>query len=68
MLIVTLAALLVWGLLRRFGKQYSLVIFLIASLITSFIVISDLWTAGVFREEISPDYGIIVSTMIWITF
>ncbi|MHA2323609.1 MAG: hypothetical protein ACXACG_18435 [Candidatus Thorarchaeota archaeon] len=59
MLIVTLAALLVWGLLRRFGKQYSLAIFLIATVISSLVVINDVRTAGVFRDSIELDYDIV---------
>jgi hypothetical protein len=59
MIIVTVVALLAWGSLRRFGKQYSLAIFLIATVITSFIVINDVRTAGVFRESITPDYDIV---------
>ena len=59
MIITTVVALLAWGSLRRFGKQYSLAIFLIATVITSFIVMTDVRTAGVFRENITPDYDIV---------
>lgn len=59
MIIVTVVALLTWGLLRRSGKQYSIAIFLLATVITSFIVITDVRSAGVFRESITPDYDIV---------
>ncbi|MHA2045091.1 MAG: hypothetical protein ACXAAO_12650 [Candidatus Thorarchaeota archaeon] len=59
MIIISVVPLLAWGSLRRFGKQYSLTIFLIATVITSFVVMTDVRTAGVFRESITPDYDIV---------
>jgi hypothetical protein len=59
MIIVTVVALLAWISFRRFGKQYLLAIFLIATVTISLIVINDVRTAGVFRESIEPDYDIV---------
>jgi hypothetical protein len=59
MIIVTMAALLAWGIFRRFGKQYSLVIFLVVTVVASFLVVNDVRTAGVFRESITPNYDVV---------
>ncbi|KXH72009.1 MAG: hypothetical protein AM326_11330 [Candidatus Thorarchaeota archaeon SMTZ-45] len=59
MIIITVVTLLAWRLLRRFRKQYSLAIFLVVIAITSFLVMYDVKTAGVFRENITPDYDIV---------
>jgi hypothetical protein len=59
MIIVTVVALLAWRSLRRFRKRYSLAIFLVVIAITSFLVMYDVYTAGPFRENITPDYDIV---------
>jgi hypothetical protein len=59
MIIITVIALLTWRSFRRFRKQYSLVLFLVVVAITSFIVIHNVRTLGVFRENIAPDYDIV---------
>ncbi|MFW9768226.1 MAG: hypothetical protein ACFFF9_13770 [Candidatus Thorarchaeota archaeon] len=59
MIIVTVVALVSWGIFKRYGKQNSIASLLIVSALISFIVIINVRTAGVFREEISPDYDIV---------
>ena len=52
MIIITVVALLAWRSLRRFRKQYSLAIFLVVIAITSFVVMYDVYTAGVFQPGV----------------
>ncbi|MHA1963526.1 MAG: hypothetical protein ACXACG_12320 [Candidatus Thorarchaeota archaeon] len=59
MIIVTVVALLAWRSLRRFPKKYALAIFLIVTVITSFIVINNVRTLGAFRGDDNPDYDIV---------
>lgn len=59
MLVVTLVALFVWGSFRNFKRHHTIAVLLIATFVTSSIVINDVRTAGVFRESITPDYDIV---------
>lgn len=63
MLIVTIASILGWALLRRFGWKWSLAAFLIMTSVVSLLVINDVQTGGVIRDDIGPETDLLYSTV-----
>ncbi|MFW9910661.1 MAG: hypothetical protein ACFFEF_19070 [Candidatus Thorarchaeota archaeon] len=55
MLIVAIAGFLSWALLRRFGWKWSLASFLVVTSVVSLLVINDVQTGGVVRDDIGPE-------------
>jgi len=43
-----------WLILRRWGVKYAIVAFLFVGIGTSYVVVNNVWTAGVERNDIGP--------------
>ena len=61
MLIIMVAGLLSWAIPRRVGWKWSLAAFFMVSLAVSSLVINDVQTAGVVRDDTGPEGDLVYS-------
>ncbi len=54
MFLVVVTSLIAWFAIRRWGVKYALVAFVFVGIGTSYVIVNNVWTAGVYSHDVAP--------------